>query len=127
AGYRLIICSRARSLHRWRDSLAGYFRQQYGFGYGRLDLVAKHPHRVGGDTVSPTLMMLHPVVLLAALLTLGAGALRDDRRVLWMLGLSLIATLGIERTVAGLRAARRFRDLTPLWFPLVHFVRDLAW
>jgi glycosyltransferase involved in cell wall biosynthesis len=127
AGYRLIICSRARSLHRWRDSLAGYFRQQYGFGYGRLDLVAKYPHRVGGDTVSPTLMMLHPVVLLAALLTLGAGVLRDDGRVLWMLGLSLIAALAMERTIAGIRAARRFRDLTPLWFPLVHFVRDLAW
>jgi glycosyltransferase involved in cell wall biosynthesis len=127
AGYRLIMCGRARSLHRWRDSLTGYFRQQYGFGYGRLDLVAKYPHRAGGDTVSPTLMMLHPVVLLVALLTLAAGVFAHDERAMWIFGLSLIAGLAVERAVAGVRAARRFRDLTPLWFPLVHFVRDLAW
>ncbi len=33
--------------------LSGYLRQQYGFGYGRIDLVAKHPRRFSGDAVSP--------------------------------------------------------------------------
>jgi GT2 family glycosyltransferase len=40
AGHRLAFCRDARSLHRWRDGLRGYLTQQYGFGYGRLDIVA---------------------------------------------------------------------------------------
>ena len=43
AGYRLIFCREARSVHRWREGLIGYLGQQYGFGYGRIDLVARHP------------------------------------------------------------------------------------
>ena len=46
AGYRLTFCRRAQSVHRWREGLIGYLAQQYGFGYGRIDLVAKHPGRV---------------------------------------------------------------------------------
>jgi GT2 family glycosyltransferase len=127
-GYRLIITSQARSFHRWRDDLRGYFRQQYGFGYGRLDVVARHPSRVGGDAVSPTFMMLHPVLLLLALLTLTAGLLGSGNpRALTILGAALIASLLLERTMAGVRAAFRFRDPTPLWFPLVHMLRDVAW
>ncbi len=48
AGYALAFCRDARSRHRWREGLAGYLTQQYGFGYGRLDVVAAHPDRVGG-------------------------------------------------------------------------------
>jgi hypothetical protein len=44
-----------------------------------------------------------------------------------IVGLSLIAALIIERTIAGVRAAFRFRDATPLWFPAVHLLRDIAW
>ena len=73
AGYRLVFCRAARSLHHWRDSLAGYCRQQYGFGYGRLDVVIRHPSRVAGDVVSPVGMMLHPAVAGVAL-ALGATA-----------------------------------------------------
>jgi glycosyltransferase involved in cell wall biosynthesis len=128
AGYRLIINSEATSFHRWRDTAGGYFRQQYGFGYGRLDVVAKHPNRVGGDAVSPTFMMLHPILLLLALVTLTAGLLgAGNARGLTILGVSLIGSLMLERTIAGVRAAFRFRDLTPLWFPLVHLFRDFAW
>src|SRR5262249_52869698 len=117
-----------RSFHRWREDLRGYFRQQYGFGYGRLDIVAKHPKRVGGDAVSPTFMMLHPVLLLLALFTFTADLLaHGNAPELAVLGMSLIASLLLERTIAGVRTAFRFGDLTPLWFPLVHLVRDIAW
>src|SRR6185295_17162160 len=51
AGYQLRLCPAARSVHRWREDLAGYLVQQYGFGYGRIDVVAKHPARFGGDLV----------------------------------------------------------------------------
>ena len=41
AGYRLAFCPAARSAHRWREGLAGYLVQRYGFGYGRVDSTAE--------------------------------------------------------------------------------------
>jgi glycosyl transferase family 2 len=131
AGWRLALCREARAVHRWREGLAGYLVQQYGFGYGRLDLVAKHPARAGGDSVSPTMMMLQPLltavaiaVFAAAALALAAGA---AARPLVIGGLAAIGVILIDRTVAGIAAARRFHSLTPLVFPALHLARNLAW
>ena len=74
AGYRLAFCREARSHHRWREGLVGYLAQQYGFGYGRLDVIARHPTRLTGDAVSPAGMMGHPLVMGLALSLLVAGA-----------------------------------------------------
>jgi glycosyltransferase involved in cell wall biosynthesis len=127
-GYRLLFCRDARSTHRWRAGVSGYLRQQYGFGYGRLDVVAKHPHRAAGDMVSPMLMMAHPVVLSTALIAAAAGSLVTSwARASLTVSLCLIATLILERAAAGARAAVRSRSTTPLWFPAVHLVRDFAW
>ena len=52
------FCREARSRHHWRSGLLPYLVQQYGFGYGRLDLVARHRSRFRGDAVSPPGMML---------------------------------------------------------------------
>ena len=80
AGYRLIFCREAQSVHRWREGLIGYLGQQYGFGYGRIDLVAKHPGRIGGDSVSPAGMMSHPLLMAIAVLARGdCGAGRRRR------------------------------------------------
>jgi len=51
--------------------LLGYLRRQYGYGYGRLDLIAKHPTRYGGDDVSGP-RMLHAAGATVALGALGA-------------------------------------------------------
>jgi len=131
AGYRLAFCRTARSHHRWREGLRGYLQQQYGFGYGRLDVVAKHPNRIAGDDVSRASMMLHPAATLAALLCfLAAFAARiaglSSTTVMWA-GALLLGALATERLLAGFSAARRFRDPTALLFPLVHLLRDLAW
>jgi glycosyltransferase involved in cell wall biosynthesis len=131
AGYRLVYCPDARSAHRWREGLRGYWLQQYGFGYGRLDLVAKHPARAGGDSVSPLQMMLHPIVMAIALVALVAAITMADvggpTRELFTVTAVLIAALAIERTIAGVRGARTFRSGTPLLFPLFHLLRDAAW
>ena len=61
---------------------------------------------------------------MCALLTRAAGwsvASVCDRRG------ALVAGLALERLAAGISAARRFRTLTPLVFPLLHLGRDLAW
>ncbi|HEX3702265.1 MAG TPA: glycosyltransferase [Vicinamibacterales bacterium] len=131
AGYRLVFCRDARSVHRWREGLAGYLVQQYGFGYGRIDLVAKYPRRVGGDAVSPVRMMLHPLLMSIALAAFGAAALLAATGGPWRIPViaaaALVAGLALERLAAGIAAARRFRDSTPLVFPLLHLVRDVAW
>lgn len=131
AGYRLVFCRAARSRHQWREGLKGYLVQQYGFGYGRIDVVTRHPARWAGDAVSPRQMMAHPVVMAAALLCWAAAAVvllsGGDARALGALGAVLVGGLVLERTVAGVRAWRRFGDPAALAFPLVHLARDLAW
>jgi len=131
AGYRLRVCPTARSFHRWRDDLRGYLVQQYGFGYGRLDLIAKHRGRLGGDAVSPPMMMAHPVVLTIALFLTAVGLfLASLGRVpvtAFALAGGCLVVLAAERLRAGIRAARLFQDPAGLWFPIVHLLRDLAW
>jgi hypothetical protein len=131
AGYRLAFCRDARSQHRWREGLVGYLVQQYGFGYGRLDVVARHPGRYAGDSVSPTSMMGHPLVMGVALSLLVAGAvLMTFLRTTFGLATAggvLLLTLVVERTVAGVRAWKAFGDTAALAFPFVHLARDLAW
>src|SRR5205085_1981328 len=103
AGYRLGFAREARSTHRWRDSLAGYWLQQYGFGYGRLDVVAKHPRRITGDTVSPVVMMAHPALVLVALLLLIIAGCMAATGASWkpaaLTSAALFGALTLDRTV----------------------------
>jgi hypothetical protein len=121
----------ARSTHAWREGLVAYCRQQYGFGYGRLDLVSRHPWRVTGDSVSPLSMMLHPAAATVALMCLaaaaGVAAFGGPWRVPAIIGGVLLAGLVVERAVTGGRAFLRFRDPAALLFPALHLARDLAW
>jgi glycosyltransferase involved in cell wall biosynthesis len=131
AGYRLVFCRDATSTHRWRDSLWGYCVQQYGFGYGRLDLVAKHRDRLAGDSVSPPQMMVHPLVMSVALLALIASAIfavtAGPAPETAIFAAVLVLVLALERAITGTSAAWKFRDATPLLFPCFHLLRDLAW
>ncbi len=131
AGYRLVFCREARSVHQWRDGLLPYLRQQYGVGYGRLDLVAKHPGRAGGDDVSGWRMILHVPGTLAVLAASAAAALGALAGTAWrpwlLLAAAVAAVLALDRIVAGLEAALRFRDRAGLAFAPIHLLRDLAW
>lgn len=131
SGHRLAFCRDAISVHCWREGFRGYLRQQFGVGYGRLDVVARHPRRFTGDDVSGTLMMFHApamLVALAALVTAGMVAALDGR---WapsaVVGLSLVAALGVERATAGVDAWRRSGDRAALAFSIAHLARDVAW
>jgi glycosyltransferase involved in cell wall biosynthesis len=131
AGYRLTMCRQAQSRHRWREGPLGYLEQQYGFGYGRLDVVAKHRHRYGGDSVSPRAMMAHPLLMALALFSFVLGAIEslagNDWQPFVFGGATLLAGLAIERILAGVRAVRQFGDPAALIFPVLHLARDVAW
>ena len=127
AGYELRLCRDAQSQHHWREGFWLYLVQQYGFGYGRIDLVWRHRHRMMGDAVSPAPMMLHPILLAAGLVVAGVG-LAAGRGRAGLAGLGVIvAVLAIERGIAGLRASRRYGDRAALAFPVFHLARDVAW
>jgi GT2 family glycosyltransferase len=131
AEWRLVYCAAAQSEHHWREGVREYVRQQYGLGYGRLDLIAKHRGRLGGDRVSRPSMMLHgPAMLFAVVLGIASGGLAlTGLPARWPLlaALAVVAAASIERFIAGLRAQRQFRDPAGFWFVPAHFVRDLAW
>jgi hypothetical protein len=131
AGYRLAFCRKAESIHHWRLGAVGYARQQYGFGYGRLNVLMRHPRRAGGDSVSNITMMLQAPITAAALASGAVAAIASSAdRATWTaaaVALALGATLTIERLLAGLRAAILFRDPAGLWFAPVHGVRNVAW
>jgi cellulose synthase/poly-beta-1,6-N-acetylglucosamine synthase-like glycosyltransferase len=131
AGYRLRLCRQARAVHQWREGLRGYLLQQYGFGYGRIDVVAKHPSRAAGDSVSPMRMMIQPVLTAAAVSASAAAAVLGSLGAQWRPAAAAAAALLIavilERGAAGISAARRFRTATPLVFPALHIARNLAW
>ncbi|MGE4055882.1 MAG: glycosyltransferase family 2 protein [Vicinamibacterales bacterium] len=131
AGWRLAFCREATSVHNWREGMAAYSRQQYGFGYGRLDVIAKHPGRIAGDDVSGPGMMAHAPLTGGALL-LGAAALGLSASGLpaaWPATASaaILAALAAERTSAGVRAAVSFDDPAGYWYAPVHLVRNVAW
>jgi hypothetical protein len=79
-------------------------------------------------------MMSHPIVMAIAMLNLAVALFA---RVTPMAGVAsrpfalvaaiLVAGLAVERLAAGIRAARRFSDPTPLIFPLLHLGRDVVW
>jgi hypothetical protein len=131
AGYRLAYCHDAGSVHHWREGIVEYARQQYGLGYGRLNLLARHPRRIAGDDVSGLPMMLQgpvtAVVVAAGATAVTAAGAGVSAAVPASVAFALAATLLAERFVAGLRAAVLFRDLAGLYFVPVHSVRNLAW
>jgi GT2 family glycosyltransferase len=128
AGYRLAFCPAAQSIHLWRESFTEYLRQQYGVGYGRLDVIARHPRRAGGDDVSGPAMILHAAGACAAALFAGISLLPGIGRLPWIAAaIVIVATLAVERLCAGLLAFRATRDPVVLTFPLTHLCRDAAW
>ncbi len=131
AGHRLVFCRDAKALHRWREGARGYLKQMYGQGYGRIDLVAKHRGKARGDDVSSWPMMLHAPLMLIALAALACAAVLAAAGGPWrapaIAAAALVALLAGERSVAGVRAARRFKNAGALVFVPAHLLRDLAW
>jgi hypothetical protein len=135
AGWQLAHCSAAVSVHRapggWRSYAAG----QYGVGYGRLDLVHKHPRRWSGDRVSGLNMIGHAAAMLATTVSLTAAAVlaalgtvsADIPAALAYGALGGVGAMAGERWVAGLKAWRRFDDVAGFLFAPAHLLRDLCW
>jgi GT2 family glycosyltransferase len=130
-GYRLVFRRRAISVHVWREEFFAYLRQQFGVGYGRLDVVARHPGKAAGDDVSGPIMMAHGPVMLVALSILAVSGLLAGIGLPWRIpclgALLLMSILAAERACAGVVAWRRSGDRAALGFAAAHLARDAAW
>ena len=131
SGFKLVYCREATSTHHWRESLPDYLRQQFGVGYGRLELVLKHRERVSGDQVSGLGMILHAGLTFSSLCALALGAvvsaLGGPGWIAALAAAGFLTGLALERSWVGVRVALRSEDRAALLFPLVHLARDLAW
>jgi hypothetical protein len=131
AGYRLLFCRDAVSVHHWREGVRAYLVQQYGVGYGRLDVIAKHRRHLGGDDVSGPGMILHAAGMCIAMVALGAAVLvhvaGGTGRSLALVAGGILVALAVERFVVGVRTAVRFKNRAGLFFAPVHLLRDIAW
>jgi cellulose synthase/poly-beta-1,6-N-acetylglucosamine synthase-like glycosyltransferase len=131
AGFQLAHCPTAVSIHRRRPGWLAYWREQYGLGYGRLDVIAKQTNRATGDQVSGANMVLHAAGMVAALLLAFVALLLALVGSAWTApawgAIGILTILAGERLVTGLLAGRRFRDPAGALFAPVHLVRDLAW
>jgi hypothetical protein len=67
------------------------------------------------------------MAMAAALAAAASAALGLTWRPPTVVAVALVAGLILERLGAGVSAARRFGDPTPLIFPLLHLGRDVAW
>ncbi|MEN3336595.1 MAG: hypothetical protein V7647_271 [Acidobacteriota bacterium] len=130
-GHRLVYSPEALSTHHWREEFGTYLRQQFGVGYGRLDVVARHPMRVRGDDVSGILMMLHGPAMLLVWLLMGIAGFAAVAGRAWLpwasAALLILGALAGERAIAGAAAWIRSRDRAALGFPVAHLARDCAW
>ena len=130
-GHNLVICRQAHSYHRWKQRPLEYLRQQFGLGYGRLDIIAKHRDRMFGDRVSGPGMILHvPAMLLVLVAALGAvfmAGIGAAWRLPALAAALIVLVLAVERLTAAVAAARHFGDPAALFLVLLHLGRDLAW
>lgn len=131
-GYVLKHCENARAIHRFPTHVGTYAKQQFGLGYGRLDVIQKHPARMFGDKVSGMNMILHAaatfvLLLLCCVQVLALWLGRTCLMPLFVAGGGLVALLLGERLVRGSCAAIRHQDCAGFLFAPMHMVRDVVW
>lgn len=129
-GYKLVIRKDALCDHYWKEDFKGYVRQQYYSAYGRMQLVSKHRNKIMGDSVSGLRMILQvPLTLLFSALIISGTIcmLAGGSSSVLTAGLILFFLFLAERVHFSVPIARKHRDWTAFFLPLVHFVRNVVW
>ncbi len=130
-GKSLRLCRSARSTHFWRPQLVAYLKQQYGVGYGRLDVIRRHPRRFGGDRTSGLSMIMHVPLTLMMLLNIIISfvilILGGNHMVPTAIAAGCFILIISERLVVGIRSAIKHHDPAPLCYAPVHLLRNIVW
>jgi len=130
AGYKLVFRKDALCYHYWKSTLKGYVIQQYKSAYGRMQLIRKHRNRVTGDSVSGLRMILQvPLVLLTIFLfIIGLAAMPFSKYGhFFFAALISFGIMFFDRFFFALGVAAKQKDLSALFLPFVHILRNAVW
>jgi len=133
AGYKLVLRKNALCFHYWKTDLGGYIKQQYHSGYGRMQLIRKHPKRVKGDSVSGLRMILQVplTLLLIVFYILGVGfelfSLSLVGKYFVFTGFGILGFVLAERFVFALKVFKKKRDPVVFLLPFLHLLRNIVW
>ena len=119
AGYRLVLRKDATCRHYWRDDLRGFLRQQYKYGYYRLEQTRKLG-KPKDQMVSWWMIIQVPLTLL----TLVGAALGTLVSPFALLGLVLLPLIHIPEAITLLL---KKKDICSLALPLQFTLRNLVW
>ena len=130
AGYKLVNKRDAICEHYWKADLSSYIKQQYWSAYGRMQLLQKHKERIAGDSVSGLRMILQvPLTLLFFILFfLGFISLSYIRgRYIFLASLGVLGIMLIDRFLFAVGIFIKQRDLSVVFLPFVHLLRNMVW
>src|SRR3990170_6801644 len=130
AGYKLVNKRDAICEHYWKADFKGYIKQQYWSAYGRMQLIQKYKERIIGDSVSGLRMILQvPLALLFFILFfLGLISLSYIRgRYIFLASLGVLGILLIDRFLFAVGIFIKQRDLSVVFLPFVHLLRNMVW
>ena len=130
AGYKLVNKRDAICEHYWKADLSSYIKQQYWSAYGRMQLLQKHKERIAGDSVSGLRMILQvPLTLLFFILFfLGFISLSYIRgRYIFLASLGVLGIMLIDRFLFAVGIFIKQRDLSVVFLPFVHLLRNVVW
>lgn len=119
AGYQLLLRKDAVCGHLWRDSLAGYMRQQYGYAYWRMEVALRN--RRAHDQFTRVGMLLHVPFAVSVLLAAVLGSLATPAMAL------LLLLLPASHLLEMLALLPIRRQACILLLPLLFTIRDLCW
>ena len=130
AGYKLVNKRDAVCEHYWKADLSSYIKQQYWSAYGRMQLIKKYKERIAGDSVSGVRMILQvPLILLFFILFfLGFISLSYVcGRYIFLASLGVLGIILIDRFLFAAGIFIKQRDVSVLFLPFVHLLRNMVW
>jgi cellulose synthase/poly-beta-1,6-N-acetylglucosamine synthase-like glycosyltransferase len=131
AGYKLVFRKDALCDHYWKTDAKSYISQQYRSAYGRLQLISKHRDKISGDSVSGLRMILQvPLTMLFyVLLVLSVIVPLFTISGIYILtaALVVIAIILIDRFLFAAGILKKQKDMSVLFLPFLHIVRNSVW
>jgi peptidoglycan-N-acetylglucosamine deacetylase len=127
--YKILLLKDVGCLHYWKESFCGYLRQQFNVAYGRLQLIAKHPHKKTGDRVSGFFMFMQvPLTWLFLALLLSELLYKYWYfRYSYVAAAAVLVLLLLMQLPQSLRLLLFKKDASMLLLPFFNLARNFMW
>lgn len=123
-GYDIINVPKAIAYHNHRESLWGYTKQQFEYGFYAIPRYLERPKIMKGDNVTSFWMIIQPALIALIILLFLLGMLVSY---LIYLPLFLSGILILVYLMQSLRLIIKYRDLSAIGLVLFYIIRPIAW